>query len=109
MMELIDVVILGYGLYTIYGALKMKKTRELSRWLIGDQPAAGIRDAQGYIDYIYGRIIVMGVMAVVFGAIGLYSDYVSPLPKVMFAFVLLFLTVCVWFYFSINRGKRKFW
>ncbi len=109
MMALFDVVILGYGLYIVYGAVRMKRTRQLSSWLMGSRPAASMRDVQGYIDYIFGRIVLMGGIAAVFGAVGLYNDLVTPLPWVMRALVLLFLVVCVWFYVSMNRAKRRFW
>ena len=109
MIVIFDVIILIYGAYTIYASVNMKRTRQLSNWLTGSETTTAIRDVQGYIDYIYGRTMVMGGMAVLFGIIGLINDYVTPLPGVMQIMVLLFLTVCVWFYISINRAKRRFW
>lgn len=109
MLVIFDVVILIYGGYTIYSALNMKRTRRLNSFLTGSDSTSSIRDVQGYIDYIFGRILVMGGMAVIFGIVGLINDYVTPIPNVLRAMVLLFLTVCVWFYVSINRAKSRFW
>ncbi|MCI8483707.1 MAG: hypothetical protein HFH41_05145 [Lachnospiraceae bacterium] len=107
MLILFDVIIFIYGVYTIYSSIQMKKTRKLSNWFIGN--ATTIRDAGGYIDYIFGRTLIMGGMAVLFGIVGFVNDYVKPVPDVMRVLLLLFLTVCIWFYVSINRAKRQFW
>lgn len=108
MLILFDAMIFLYGAYAIYSSAKMKKTGQLNALFTG--PATGqIRDVKGYISYIYGKAMVMGAMAAVFGAAGFFNDYVKPIPAVMQALILLFLTVCIWFYVSITRAKRRFW
>ena len=109
MLIIFDVVIFIYGVYTVYSAINMKRTRKLTSFFMGGDSAMHIRDEQGYIDYIFGRAIVMGAMAAVFGAVGFVNDYITPLSAVMKALMLLFLTVVVWFSISINRAKRQFW
>lgn len=108
MLIIFDAVIFIYGLYTIYSSLKMKKTGELSNFFTGGSMEP-IRDVRGYIDYIYGRTVVLGAVAVLFGMVGFVNDYIKPLPYLMKALVVLFLTVVVWFTININRAKRRFW
>lgn len=108
MMLLFDLAIFLYGGYTIYSAIQMKKTYQLNTWFLGNQ-TCNIRDPRGYIDYIYGRTIVMGGMAVLFGILGVINDYVIKVNSIMKAAVLLFLTVCIWFYATMSKAKRKFW
>ena len=108
MLVLFDVIIFIYGIYTIYSSVNMKRTGQLNSWFTGTANTS-IRDARGYIDDMYGRTIVMGAMAALYGAAAFINDYVTPLTGVMRALVLLFLTVCIWFYFSVNRAKQKFW
>lgn len=109
MLVLFDAVIFIYGVYTVYSAVNMKRTGKLSSWFTGGTAVSAIRDEQGYIDYIYGKTIVMGAMASLFGLAGFVNDRIIPVPDVMRAMILLFLTVCIWFYISINRAKRRFW
>lgn len=109
MFFLFDVMILFYGVYTIYSSIKMKRTQELSNWLVGAETAAAIRDAKGYIDFIYKRTIIMGVMALIFGAVSLVNDSVMPIAHVMQVMVVLFLAVCVWFYLTVRKAKEKYW
>ena len=101
MLILFDAMIFLYGAYVIYSSVRMKQTGQLNTLFTG-MATGQVRDVKGYIDYIYGRAIVMGAMAAVFGAVGFSIS-------VMRALILLFLTVCVWFYISLSRGKRKFW
>ncbi len=108
MLIIFDAVIFIYGLYTIYSSLKMKKTGELSNFFTGGSMEP-IRDVHGYIDYIYGRTIVLGAVAVLFGMVGFVNDYITPLPMLMKALIVLFLTVVIWFTININRAKRRFW
>lgn len=108
MVILFDIVFLLYGAYCVSAAVKMKKTQQMGSFFTGRNHSP-IRDKRGYIEAIYGKAIIMGVMAALFGIVGLINDYFIPLPYVMQALMLLFLTVVVWFEISINRAKRKFW
>ena len=109
MLIIFDVVILLYGLYTVYSSIKMKRTQELSNFFTGGSTDP-IRDVHGYINYIYGRTIVLGTVAIVFGVVSFINDYnIYPLPYVMKALVVLFLTVVIWFSITIKRAKRRFW
>ncbi|MEY8515551.1 hypothetical protein AALC25_01235 [Lachnospiraceae bacterium 29-84] len=109
MLIVLDVILLLYGVYTIYSSVKMKQTQQLSSWLMGNETAASIRDVRGYINYVYTRIIVMGAVAILFAAAGFYNDLVAQITEVIQGMMLLFLTVTIWFYFSIRKAKQMFW
>lgn len=108
MLIIFDVVIFIYGVYTVYSSIKMKQTQELSNFFTGGSMEP-VRDVHGYINYIYGRTIVLGAVAILFGVTGFINDYVTPLSYIMKAMVVLFLTVVIWFTININRAKRRFW
>ena len=108
MLIIFDAVIFIYGVYTIYSTIKMKRTQELSSFFTGGNMEP-IRDVQGYINYIYGRTIVLGSVAILFGVVGFINDYVTSIHYVMQAMMVLFLTVVVWFTINMNRAKRRFW
>lgn len=101
-----DVIIFGYGIYTVYSAVMMKRNGELSSWLRG--PGV-IRDEKGYIAFISGKIMVLGIAAVLFAAVQFVHNYVTVIPKILGAVLLLFFTVCIWFFANMTRAKQKFW
>ncbi len=108
MIIIFDIVFFVYGVYTVYAAISMKKNQRLTRFFIAREPYA-IRDARGYIDAIYGKAIVMGSMAALFGVLSFVNDYITPILFVMKPLMLLFLTVVIWFGIKLNQAKRKFW
>lgn len=105
-MLLMDVIILGYGIYTVYSAIMMKKTGQLGSWLRG--PGV-IRDEKGYVAFISGRTIVLGIAAVLFAIVHFVHNYVTAIPEILSAVLLLFFTVCLWFFGNMARAKQKFW
>lgn len=109
MMLIFDVIIFAYGIYTIYAAINMKKTNQLNTWFTGNKAEGLIRDIRGYIEYIYGRTIVMGGMAALFGVVGFINDFVIAVPQIMKGALILFVTVCIWFYITMTKAKRNFW
>ncbi len=109
MLIIFDIVILAYGVYTIYSAINMKRTQQLNKFFTGGNTMVPIRDVRGYIDAIYHKSLVLGAMAILFGAVAMINDFVIPIPVVMKALVLLFLTVLVWFTVMVSRAKREFW
>ncbi|MCI9531696.1 MAG: hypothetical protein HFH38_08100 [Lachnospiraceae bacterium] len=109
MILIFDVVVLVYGVYTIYSAINMKKTQNISNWLVGTETAASIRDAKGYIDFIYPKIIILGAIAVIFGGVSLVNDYIMPIKLVMQVMVAAFLAVCAWFSVTVRKARERFW
>ena len=108
MILLFDVIIFAYGVYAVYAAINMKKTRRLTRFFTGGSNTP-VRDVHGYIDAIYGKTIVIGSVAALFGVAGFVNDYIMPLPEFMKALMLLFITVLVWFGVTLSQAKRRFW
>ncbi len=109
MMLLFNVVVLAYGIYTIYAAIMVKKTQKLNAWFLGKNQRT-VRDEIGYIDYIYGRTITMGAVVLLFGAVQIVDMYGMKIPaQIMGGIILLLLTVFIWFYISMSKAKKKFW
>lgn len=105
-MLLMDVIIFGCGIYMVYSAVMMKQTGQLSSWLRG--PGA-VRDEAGYTVFITGRTMVLGFAAIVFAAVQFVHNYVTAIPEILSAVLLLFFTVCLWFFANMARAKQKFW
>lgn len=97
-----------YGIYTIYAAIMAKRSQKLNHWFLGKEQKT-IRNEKGYINFIYGRTIVMGATVLLFMIVQIIHMHVVEISQIRDAILLLFFTVCIWFYASISRGKQKFW
>lgn len=69
-----DILIMFSGAYLIYAALQMKRTGEINTSLVGkgfDLKKA--KDPKGYIEYMYLRSIIMGIIVILGGGV----DYLN--------------------------------
>lgn len=105
---LFNIIILAYGIYTIYAAIIMKKSQKLNGWFLG-RDQAPIRDERGYIEFIYAKTITLGLVVIGFAAALAIHEYIHQIPQIVKGILLLFITVSVWFYASISKAKRMFW
>ncbi len=111
-MTMIDLLILGIGIYTIYTAIMMKKSQDLKKgWLIGnDVNMRKVRDAKGYIEYIFGKTVFVGGMTVLYGLVGIVTSYVTlslPIdPEIVMTAV--YFVVLVWFVWISVRARDTY-
>ena len=62
---MLDVFMAFFGAYLIYAAVKMKQTGELAKGIMVSKEAdlSKAKDIPGYIQYMYGKTILMGICA----------------------------------------------
>lgn len=107
-MQLFDLVIFGYGLYMVYSAFQMKKTHQPPAMLINQTELIGARDVKGFCEAMFRPFVIFGVMAALYGVLGLINDMVITIPAITFGSIILFLIMCYWFFQEMKKNKRKF-
>ena len=107
-MVLFDVIILGYGLYVIYSAMKMKKTGEPSNILINEEELVGARDIKSFCAAMATPFSVLGLAAVLYGIVGLVNDLLINIPMLNFFSIVIFLILCFWFFRLLKKNKAEF-
>lgn len=108
-MVIFDVIIAGLGVYMIYSAAQMKKTGELSNIVVTPEEMSRCRDKRGFIDWIYNKIIIFAVVALLFGVLGAINDLKLVFGNMFNTVgVLVFLVVWFWFTKALRKGKEKF-
>lgn len=107
-MTVFDVVIAGFGVYMIGAALKMKKTGEISSAVITAEEIAKCKDKKGFIDFIYWKEAVFGLMVSLVGVLGLVNDLLVSLGVFNMAMMVIFLAGFFWFQMQLRRAREKF-
>lgn len=109
---LIDVMIVGCGIYIIYLYAMMVKTREIKESILMPKGLEGkkCKDPDGYIRFIGVKQLLFGIIAVISGGIGLAQDLTSAvgLPVYM-VMVVVFLGYIVWYCVQIKKAEKLFW
>ncbi|MBQ1902378.1 MAG: hypothetical protein II169_07515 [Lachnospiraceae bacterium] len=116
MMLIFDVIVLVLGVYILYQARFMKVNQEVPSLFVSAQEMRHCRNRKGFINFLYSKANIFGVVDIVYGLEGLYDDgftaWNESLPKVNTAvniIVLLgFLSVWIWFSVQLRKGKNEF-
>lgn len=107
-MTIFDVVIAGFGIYMIAAALKMKKTGEISSAVITPEEIAKCKDKKGFIDFIYWKEAVFGVMVILAGVLGIVNEHVVSLGAFNIVELVVFLGAFIWFQTQLNKARKVF-
>lgn len=106
-----DIVIAILGAYLVVRSFIMKKKKEIPTIFVAAEEIRGCKDVPGFVDYLFPKAILFGIVCFIFGVIDFVVDFgiIKNTPKYVNA-ILLVLFLIVWFYFSwsIKKGKEKF-
>lgn len=108
--SIIDIIVLGCGLYCIYSAYKMKTKGDISSSILFSNTADAVkcRDKAGYIAYMFPKMALFGVITTIYGITGLVSSYVMNLGFGQIIVMVVFFVVLIWFAVETKKAYRKF-
>lgn len=107
-MSIFDVILIVYGIYTIYSAFMMKRTGVPGKWLITEQEIAKCKDMPGFIDAMYLKTILFGGVALLYGALSTLNRMKLSIPYLDTICIIAFLIVCGIYIVALNKAKKKF-
>lgn len=107
-MSVFDVILIAYGVYTIYSAFIMKKTGVPGKWLMGEQDTGKCRDLKGFVDDMTVKTILFGAAAVLYGVLSTVNRMKLGLSALNTVCIIVFLAVCAFYVVELNRAKKKF-
>lgn len=107
---MIDVLFLASGVYLIWTAISAKRQGNIvANVMLGkDISEDNIKDKVGFVEYIYKRILLSGVLIVIGSAVHLINDYYifsNALTWVGIALVFIALVIYISAYM---RGQKRY-
>lgn len=112
MFGLMDIIILGGGIYVIYQYILMVTSRKLQNGLLlpKEIDPKKCKDVEGYINYIGIKQLAFGIAACICGALGLLQNYTDKIgASAYFTGMILFVAVAVWYSVAIKKAMKAFW
>ncbi len=108
--NIFDLLITGSGLYLIYVAVIMKTKGEIAKGVIvsRDVDIERMRDKEGFIRYMYGKSLFMGILTAAVGAINMANFYVQGPAWVSIAAVAGYIMVLAAFAVFTLKARKKF-
>lgn len=105
-----DFLIIISGIYLIYSAVVMKMTGKISGGTIvsKDVDVNKIRDKEGFIKYMFGKALFMGILTCALGLIGILTTKLNGPAYLSFIGLGGFLIVLILFARASNKARKLF-
>ncbi|MCD7882593.1 MAG: hypothetical protein LUI87_02625 [Lachnospiraceae bacterium] len=109
---MIDLFIIGCGIYIIAQYIFMARTHELRQnmMLPKELPIARCKDVKGYIHDVGKKQLVFGIASTVCGVISLAQDLVGNVNiYISMTAMVVFIVLCVWYGRESKKAIEKYW
>lgn len=110
MYDLLDFVIIFSGMYLAYSAITMKSKGEIVANVVLNQSIkeSAIKDKQGFIDYIYGKLLLIGIIIMLSGIANFVNNSVNGSSIVALLTLLLFAASLAAYSMVTKAAIKKF-
>lgn len=112
MFAFMDLIFLLCGVYILYAYYLLVAKNEIKEGVLVPKGVSTkkCKDFGGYKKYIGWKVLVFGIYACVMGGVGLYQDYVAPIPTVIYLpLYALFFAVMVLYLVATKKAEKMFW
>ena len=111
---LLWIMLLGYGAYALYTAIRLRRTYMLfqNKFLYpGNCSMETCLDEDGFIDYILPRITIWGVVMVIFGILLVINTYILKFSGlwVDIASIVLPVSSVMWYMIIQRKAAKLYW
>ena len=103
-----DIVILGYGFWIMYGAVKMNKTKVPASMLIPEEDLIGSRDPEGFCEVMYKKTLVFGIICVLYGLAGFGSEIFFQSRSFNIVTLTIFIIAVLWFCKEMRSARHTY-
>lgn len=107
---IIDFLFLACGIYLIYSAVMAKKKGNIAANVMLSKNASesDIKDKVGFIDYMYKKILLAGVMIMAASVIHLVNDYFIHSIQLTWVGIAVILAAIVIYTIAFTRGRKMY-
>lgn len=104
----LDLLVVACGIYMIYQAVRMRKTKQIPDMLVGKNfPAGRAHDAEGFIRAAFPMTYFTGTMLVLTGAFSLF-DILASYPVADVFINLLEVAVILLYGVLLMKAQKKY-
>lgn len=108
MQAVFNVIILIYGAFSIYTAMKMKKTGKPSGWLVNSKDLRHMKRTKEFCEEIIPKTILLGVICIIYGVFEMIQLFYMNSTVAELAGLGVFVVAVIWFFIALQRAKMKY-
>ena len=106
----VDLLFLGSGIYLIFAACMAKKNGTIAVNIMLDKHTDenAIKDKQGFIDYMFKRIMLAGILIIIAAAVNLVNDYYFSSIALNWVGILIILAAIIVYVVAYKKGRKTY-
>ena len=105
----LDMIIIGGGVYMLYGALALRKGEIVANILLPRNVSADrLKDKEGFIKAIFMKLLVLSIVTVLAGAAILINDMVDGFVWINVVAYVAFFAAIVVYGVAIKKAHKEF-
>lgn len=108
-----DALIWGGSIYCFYSCYFMRTKKRLHKNILlipGNINIDNCKDSEGYIKFIFPRLIIFSCVCFLLGGLNLISNFTSAISDKITVLAILPLLVCIfWLWYVIKKSVELFW
>lgn len=107
-MSIFDVILIVYGIYSVYTGNKMKTDGQPPQWLMSKQELTLFRKPRQFCEAMSSKTVIFGAICAVYGVYGLLTAKFLRSMVAEWIGIIAFLASIVWFVMELNKAKRQY-
>lgn len=107
---LLGIFMLGCGIYCLYAAVLLKTKGIINKTILlgKDTDPSNCKDKNAYTNYVFPKMLVLGIVCTVYAAVDLINSFVVKVPVLWYIMLAAFLIVLVWFGAATSKASKKY-
>ena len=105
---IMDIVILGFGIYMLYVCFVMKKTNKVHSILLAEAEQKKCRHQKEFVEYMTPRLLIFAIITLLDGITGIVAEQFVQSRYLDFAYMITFFAAFLWFSGCLKKAREKF-
>ena len=110
MYDIIDALCVASGVYLVYTAIVMKVQGKIISNVVLNKgrDESAIRDKEGFIRFLYGKLILVGILVMLAGAANMINFHMIGSGIITLISTILFAAAIAGYGVAVNKALRKY-
>lgn len=107
---LFGIVGIACGVYAFYSCYQLRITKDITKSLLFPKEAnpKKCKDKEAYISETIPKLMIVGVLAIVYGIAELVNYYAVKIPVILLGSMILLGVVLIWAGFTAKKMNKKY-
>lgn len=108
--NLIDIFVLGYGLYALYSAYVLQHDGKIIRMFLvfKETDLDSCKDLQGFANFMAPKLWALGGIMIAYGVVALVNTHIVSIESLFWVMMAVFLLGLVWYAIEVKKAMRKY-